>query len=299
MVVDREVFAADFLDHLRSLFAVLRNRRRQQTQQTSRRSVTGATRQFQDHRPYVAGDDYRNIDWRLVARMEKLFIRVFEDVQEYHVHMIVDTSRSMHSPFPEKRVAALRGAAALSYLALVNHHTVSLYGLSSTVDRVLRPIKGQTGITKILECLSELRFDSASDIPRALSHFRPVHFGRGLAYLFSDLLSEPPEQAVSAISNMRLWPTESHVIHLVAPAERRPDFEGEWRLFDAESGASGRFQLTRRDLDAYAKLFERFETSVRNTCMKHRIDHFPWTADLDFENVVVELLTHGSALADG
>ena len=71
---------------------------------------TGYTREFKDFRHYTRDDDYRAIDWRLYARLDKLFIRLYEEIQEYHIHVMIDTSASMNQPFKEKQTAALNSA---------------------------------------------------------------------------------------------------------------------------------------------------------------------------------------------
>ena len=131
------------LDSLKTLVLRLRNRRKLQKKGGQQTTAAGHTREFKDHRSYVPGDDYRNIDWRLYARLERLFIRIFEEVQEFHVHIIVDCSRSMAAPYSDKRIAALRLAVALAYVALAGQHKVSIIGLGHRCERLVPPVKGR------------------------------------------------------------------------------------------------------------------------------------------------------------
>ncbi len=101
---DEAIFDADFLQRLRVMFFKLRNRKQLRRIGAQQTPTAGFTREFKDHRQYTPGDDYRSIDWRLMARLEKLFIRVYEQVQEFHVHVVVDRSQSMVDPYPEKRI---------------------------------------------------------------------------------------------------------------------------------------------------------------------------------------------------
>src|SRR5215212_2387676 len=111
-----DLFDSQFLDRLRTLSLLLRKRKVLLRRGHQSTPATGFTREFKDYRRYTARDDYRAIDWRLYARLEKLFVRLYEETQELHVHVIVDTSGSMAQPFEQKRNQALRFAVALAYL---------------------------------------------------------------------------------------------------------------------------------------------------------------------------------------
>ena len=95
MSPDADLFDADFLGRLRTLFFKLRKRRQLAKKGLQSSPAAGITREFKDYRHYTPGDDFRTIDWRLYARLERMFIRIFEEVQEYHVHILVDRSGSM------------------------------------------------------------------------------------------------------------------------------------------------------------------------------------------------------------
>ncbi|MEO0414467.1 MAG: DUF58 domain-containing protein, partial [Verrucomicrobiota bacterium] len=94
-----ELFDAEFLDRLRALFLSLRKRKQLRKKGIQNTPATGFTREFKDFRHYTPNDDYRAIDWRLYARLERLFIRLYEEIQEFHIHVVVDTSASMSQPF--------------------------------------------------------------------------------------------------------------------------------------------------------------------------------------------------------
>src|SRR5262245_23361139 len=135
MQTDEQLFDADFLDRLRSLFFKLRKRRSLKHKGVQSSPASGFTREFKDRRHYSPGDDYRSIDWRLYARLDKTFVRIFEEVQEFHVHILLDRSLSMNEPHREKAIAGMRLAVALAYLGLVNGHRVSLFSMAEGAQR--------------------------------------------------------------------------------------------------------------------------------------------------------------------
>jgi len=292
-----ELFDPDFLGRLRTLFFMLRKRRQLRRHGVQQTPTAGFTREFKDHRQYSSGDDYRSIDWRLVARLEKLFIRVFEEVQEFHVYILLDRSQSMHEPYPRKRQIELQLAVAIAYLALISQHTVSVFSMADGLKRELRPLKGQGHVHRVLDHLAELEFSGRSDLVASLKQFQPVRQGRGIVFLISDLLGREPELSQVALQELKRWPAETHVIHLLDPQEQSPDLEGDFRLVDVETEDMRRMWLTRRDLAAYEERFTEFLEGLKTVCVHHQADYVTWTTDLAFEDMFVNLLSRGSALA--
>lgn len=297
MSADNELFDPQFLDRLRLLFFKLRKRRQLQRKGSQATPASGFTREFKDHRQYSPGDDFRLIDWRLFARLEKTFIRIFEEVQEYHVHILIDRSQSMAEPFPEKRVAALRLGVALAYLALLAQHRVSVLSLGEDLRRETKPLKGQGHVPLLLRQMSEISFAGETDLVGALQQFRPSRDRRGIVFVVSDLFGRSPEQSTDALLQATRWPAETHVVHLLHPREIEPDLEGEVRLVDVETNEARRVWLTRRELVRYRESFAAFMDGIRRFCMTRQIDYFPWTTDQSFEDAFLALLSRGHALA--
>ena len=297
MSAPSELFDPRFLGRLRALFFRLRKRRALKKKGAQNSPSAGFTREFKDHRHYTSGDDFRSIDWRVFARLERLFIRVFEEVQEFHVHILVDCSRSMAEPFGEKRVAALRLAAALAFLGLASQHRVSLLTLTSKTARLLPPLKGEGHIHEVLRVLTALEFSGETDLVAALRQFRPTRDRRGIVFVLSDLLGSAPERSEEAVRHATSWPAETHVIHILDPREMAPDLEGELQLVDVETNETRRMWLTRRDLDLYAANFRHFVENLESACLRRQIDYLRWLTDQAFEEAFLGLLMRGSALA--
>ncbi len=296
--IDEEgLFDPRFLGQLRSLFFQLRKRRQMRRRGAQPTPATGFTRQFKDHRQYVHGDDYRAIDWRLYARLEKLFIRLFEEIQEFHVHILIDTSVSMVEPFPAKRVAALRMAAALAYLAMISQHRVSVMSVADAVRRQTPPLKGPGHMHALLRQLTVIEFNGVTDLDAALRTFRLSQDRRGIAFIISDLFGRSIEQAQQAMLHAAHWPAETHVIHVMDPAESAPGLDGDLQLVEVETLETRRISLTHRDLQRYTQAVADFTEDLRTTCMRHGIDYVHWTTDRSFEDMFLTLLSRGSALA--
>lgn len=293
-----ELFDAGFLDRLRAQFIRLRKRRQLRRKGLQPTPSTGFTREFKDFRHYTPNDDYRAIDWQLYARMGKLFIRLFEEVQEFDVHVVIDTSASMSEVFPEKRSLALKLAVALSYLGLVSQHRVNIYSFGQTVKTEIAMLKGQGNITRVLQQLAGLPFGGLTDLEKCFRDFRPARQKFGVIFLISDFFGRDLNSAGNGlIRNASTWAGESHAIQLIHPQEREPELDGELQLRDSETGELRRIWMTKREGERYREIFDDFVEKFHRACLSRRVDHVLWRTDEPFEDGFLNLLTRGSALA--
>lgn len=297
-MADEQVFDADFLQRLRTLFFKLRRRRLLKQKGIQQTKAVGFTREFKDYRHYTRSDDFRAIDWRLFARVEKLFVKLYEEVQEFHIHILIDRSVSMVEPFPRKRIATLRLAVALAYLGLMNQHRVSMLSFSDQVRQEVPPLKGQGHIHRVLQHLTGMPFEGVTDLG-CLRGFRPKRDRRGIVFILSDLLGREPEESAAALEIATSWPAETHVVHVLEPEEIRPQIDGEVRLIDVETQEQRQLTLTKRDMERYQEAVESFLEQLGQSCMRRRVDYVTWRTDLAFEKMFLELLSRGSALSQG
>lgn len=296
--LDREdLFDAAFLDRLRSLAVRLRKRRTLMRRGSQSTPATGFTREFKDYRHYTPREDYRAIDWRLYARLDKLFVRLYEETQELNLHILVDTSASMSEPHGEKRKQALRFAVALAYLGLAGQQRVSLYSLAETVHQELPPLRGQGNIEKIIHSTASLKFGGLTDLQRSFTDFHPTRQRYGVIFVISDFFGRDVNAAAESIKRAATWPGEVHFLQILHPEERTPSLEGEVELAEVETGERRRFWLTRRDVQRYTDAFDAFCDELSRTCASHRIDFMQCGAEEPFEQCFLDLLNRGTALA--
>ncbi len=292
-----DLFDADFLDRLRALFLRLRKRKQLRRKGHQSTPATGFTREFKDFRHYTPKDDYRSIDWRLYARLDRLFVRLYEEIQEFHVHIVVDTSGSMVEPFPEKRLTSLKLAVALGYMGLVGHHRVSLYSLGQRIADPLPPMKGQGSLQRVLDFARELKFGGLTDLNRSFQDFQPGRRRYGIIFVISDLYGRDVNEAREAIRHASAWPGEVHFIQIFHPWEEKPDVEGEIELLDVETQEQRRMWFTPRDRERYELTFQAFLDDIEKSCQSRQIDYQRWRTDFPFDELFLDLLSRGSALA--
>ena len=294
-----DLFDASFLDRLRVLALRLRKRRQLMRRGAQSSPATGFTREFKDYRHYTPREDYRAIDWRLYARLDKLFVRLYEETQELNLHILLDTSTSMAQPFPEKRRQALRFAVALAYLALSAQQRVSVYSMSDTVHQELPPLRGQGNIEKVIQAVSKLKFDGLTNMKRCFEEYRPSKQRYGIIFVISDFFGQEIGSATEAVSRVSAWPGENHFLQIIHPEERQPELEGELELAEVETGERRRFWLTKKDVQRYVETFDAFSENLARECASHRVDFLQISSNEAFEERFLDLLVRGSALAGG
>src|SRR2546425_10223477 len=101
-----------------------------------RSRARGQSVEFADHRSYVPGDDFRYLDWNLFGRLEKLFLKLYEEERELPVRIFLDASESMTFGEPRKFDFARQVAAAIGYVALCGFDRVSVIPFPNAQGRM-------------------------------------------------------------------------------------------------------------------------------------------------------------------
>jgi uncharacterized protein (DUF58 family) len=221
----------------------------------------GASVEFADFRPYTPGDDIRQIDWNLYARMERFFLKLFVAEEELAVHLLIDTSASMNWGEPNKLHYARRLAAAFGYVALANLDRVGVtaFGAGQAVSQ-LPGVRGKRGAVPLFTFLQQLRANGASDLSRICHRYMQTARTPGPLLLCSDLLDAGWRDALSALASR---PFEITVMHILAPQELSPELEGDFKLVDLEGGPPVEISA---DLD----LLRRYRANLRPGLVKSR-----------------------------
>lgn len=213
-----------------------------------RRSVRrGRSPEFADFRNYTPGDDYRLIDWNAYARLDRYMLRLFVAEEELPLSLFVDLSGSMDWGEPNKAVVARRLAGAIAYVALSALDRVSLTVFASGPTSGGAPHRGRHAAQQLFSRLQSFPAGGTTDYARLvwpISRQRP-----GMTFLITDGLGESPIDP--ALSALQLARQEGAVLQLLAPQEIAPDWSGDARLRDAETGVEREFTATPATQSAY------------------------------------------------
>ena len=171
----------------------------------------GRSVEFEDYRQYAAGDDLRHIDWNVFARLDRFFIKIFQEEQDLSLHIVLDASPSMDAGQPNKLLFAQRLAMALGYLGLVSNNRliVSIFGhrkarspdgLAAQALAQLSAIRGRSNVPRLSQFLLESTFGDSATVRAtgdaaargtfnaAMRTLAATRSGRGVMVILSDLM---------------------------------------------------------------------------------------------------------------
>src|SRR5438094_3200281 len=197
----------------------------------------GQSIEFADFRNYTPGDDFRLIDWNAYARLDRFMLRLFVAEEELPLSLFVDLSGSMDWGTPNKAVTARRLAASATYVALAALDRVRLTVFADAPTSGGAPHRGRHAAQGLFARIQSFPVGGATDYERLvwpIARQRP-----GMTVLITDGLGESAiEPAITALQRAQ---QEGAVLQLLAPQEIVPDWSGDARLKDAETGREREF----------------------------------------------------------
>jgi uncharacterized protein (DUF58 family) len=212
-----------------------------------RSTARGGSVEFADFRNYTPGDDFRLIDWNAYARLDRYMLRLFVAEQELPLSIFVDLSGSMDWGRPNKAVTAKRLAGAIAYVALAALDRVRLTVFAASPTSGGAPYRGRRAVAELFSRLQSFQVGGLTDYARLVW---PIGKQRpGMTVLISDGLGETSiDLAIAALGRAR---QEGAVLQLLAPQEIVPDWTGDARLRDSETGYEREFTSTPVTQGAY------------------------------------------------
>jgi len=289
------LFDSDFLKKLEYLSLVSRRVFRGQLLAQRRTMQLGGGIEFADHREYAPGDDFRYLDWNVFARHDELLLKRFQEEEDLHVYILLDSSRSMGFGDPVKFDYARQVAAALGYIALADLDRVSVVAFAGDIVADFPLTRGKARILTLLKFLEGLELEgSVTDLARVARNF--VHRGqrRGLAVIISDLFD--PNGFERGIDLLRHNRYEPHVVQIFARREADPQVKGDIELVDVESGQIRKVTITERNLRQYRKIFSDYVERVRTYCNAYGIGGTRSTTDIPFDELLLRMMRAAGAV---
>lgn len=228
---------------------------------------------FSEVREYQYGDDVRNIDWNVTARLQRPYVKVFEEERELTVMLLVDVSASLDFGSNEcfKRDVMTEIAATLAFSAMQNNDKVGVIFFSDKIEKFIPPQKGRKHVLYIIRELLDFKPESTqTDVAFALRHFTNVIKKRCTAFLISDLLDTKPFDDELSIA------ASKHDLIVLRLYDRRemelPDV-GWIKVKDAETGERMWIDTSdRRWRMLYKNLWDEKRLSLQRLQMKAGVD---------------------------
>ncbi len=196
----------------------------------------GRGMEFSEVREYQFGDDIRNIDWNVTARLGHPFIKVFEEERELTVILLVDMSGSQEfgTRAKSKMEIAAELSAILAFSALKNNDKVGCILFTDKIEKFIPPRKKKTHVLRIIrEILDFTPENKKTNIKQALDFFNTVIKRKSIVFLISDFLDDGFERVLKAVSK------KHDLVSIVLYDEKEHTFPraGLIRLRDPETGA--------------------------------------------------------------
>ena len=237
---------------------------------------------FSEVREYQYGDDVRNMDWNVTARMSAPYVKVFEEERELTVVLLIDISRSglFGTVGETKRELVAEIAATLAFSAMLNNDKVGALFFSDTVEKFIPPKKGRSHLLHIIrEILEYTPEHDGTDIGEALRYLTNAIKRRCTAFVLSDMLDVDADGAPRYEDALKVAVNrhDISVIRVYDPRERTiPDVglvhvkdsetgKGAWINTSSRSTRAAYEQWSRTASESAAKLFNRYQVDSVDT----------------------------------
>ena len=294
-------------DLLRRLeqFQLLAARRAKSSAKGERRSrARGQSVEFADYRTYVHGDDFRYLDWNLYGRLERLFLKLYEEERELPVRIFLDASESMTFGEPRKFDFARQVAAAMGYVALAGFDRVSVIPFPDLADDpevdpaarkmelaargALRSVRGKRSAMQYFQNLSGLSAGGPANLNEALRRGALQARQAGLAVVLSDFLDPAGYEAgLNALVGRGF---QIDLVQILAPDELSPTTFGDLNLVDSETGGHQEVTFGKFRLKAYRQTVQRFMQRLREYSQARGINYFSASSSTDLQELLLKQL---------
>lgn len=294
----QELFDPAFLEAAQRLRLVARRVAPRGRFADQRSRDRGAGLEFQDYRPYVAGDDLRAIDWTVYRRLGRVFLRLFEEHEDLPLYLLPDVSGSAWVEDPPRAVAGLRACLALAAVSLGQHDTVGVFPFSSDLEVLQRPTSGKGRLMQLAARMSTLAEPAAergaTDLRQAMKRFRALGLREGLVVIASDFFDPGGLDAIKdALRGLR---HQVLLIQLVRAGDRDPlaaHGPGDLRFVDAETGEARDVSLTADVLARYQARYDEFSSGLASIARGRGAGLLALDADEDVVPQIASLFENG------
>ena len=238
---------------------------------------------FDEVRPYQIGDEIRNIEWNVTARMGEPFVKKYVEERELTILLLLDLSESggFGSRNLSKRELAAEVAALLAYCALRNNDKA---GALFFTDRVEHYVPARKGNTHVLRLIRDLLYfepgNKGTDLSSGLDFLRHVLRRRAIVFLFSDFRTATSYERALAVCAKK---HDLIALPVEDPAEMALPSIGLVQVEDPETGQTRLVDFSNRKARTeFAQLHDQWKTARDQVFQRHGVETIPLSTDLDY-----------------
>jgi uncharacterized protein (DUF58 family) len=232
----------------------------------------GFSVEFAEHREYVPGDDLRYLDWKVLGKTDRYYVKRYEEETNLVCHVVLDVSESMDfgSGDITKHEYARTIAACLAYLVVRQQDAAGLVLFDETIRSVLRAGSHRAHVQRAFDILEEARPSGRTDVGSALRMVAEKVRKRGLVVVISDLMGDV-EEVLGGLRQIRTRGHDVIVFHVLDPAELTFPFD-KMTLFEGLEQFPDLLADPKALRKAYLARLEEFQRRIRAGCLAERID---------------------------
>lgn len=250
----------------------------------------GRGMEFAEVREYQFGDDVRDIDWNVTARLHRPYVKVFEEERELTVMLLVDVSGSLDfgTASQTKRDMATEIAATLAFSAMQNNDKIGVIFFSDRIEKYIPPKKGRKHILYIIrEMLDFHPVSHKTDVAAATAYLTRVMKQRCTSFIISDFYDDKDFEKEMEIANRK------HDMVAIQVYDQRaktlPDI-GLLKVRDAETGHEMYIDTSSKKLRrAHTAYWLKREEQLKTTFAKSKVDWVSVATNEDFAKSLILL----------
>jgi uncharacterized protein (DUF58 family) len=233
----------------------------------------GFSVEFSEYRPYIPGDPLRHIDWKVLGRTDRYYLKQFEEETNLRAMLLLDASGSMGytSTGIDKLQYAIYLSAALSYLFLLQRDAVGLVTFDDHIRAFLPPRSVFSYLHVLLKEMSGLKSGGETRVAHTFHQLAERIKRRGLIVVLSDLMDHP-DRVLTALKHFRHRKHEVIVFHILDPKEKSFSFDRDAVFIDMETDERVETQPWQMRAE-YQLLMTGMLDRFKRECRQHRIDY--------------------------
>jgi uncharacterized protein (DUF58 family) len=250
----------------------------------------GFSVEFADHRAYSAGDDLRRVDWKVLGRTDRFFVKRYRQETSCTVTLVIDSSASMDygSDDQHKLTCAQRLAAAMGWLVLDQRDAVVLRSFDQRSRVRVARAASPGSIDEVLYALALIKPDGPTDVASAIDQAVAEARKRGIIVLISDLLDDE-DRTVASVRRARVAGHEVLVFHTLHHDELTLDLDAPTIFESLEDDT--KLTVSPRDIrKTYVEAVEAFCQSIRHGCESARCHYVLYDTSHRMADVLGEYL---------
>jgi uncharacterized protein (DUF58 family) len=269
-----------------------------------RASVHGSSVEFAEHKEYTHGDELRHVDWKAYAKLDRYYVKQFEQESQLTIYLVLDASASMAfagGGIPKLEYAGL-ALAAIAYLGIQQQDKVGLVASGDrAVETIVPPRARTTHLHDLLAVLDGLiTRGGAGDEPPAEALGRIAELARrkrSLIVLASDLFDSGGE-TIERLAQLRAQRHDVSVLHVLDPHERTFPYDGltQFESLETQHKVLVNPAAIKKD---YLDRMETFLATTKRTLVGAGVDYHLTTTDRPLDQTLLDLLVARSRLRAG